>query len=969
MDPHTPQVPLDMDSFFHDCGENTLTLTVNRRLAAHLRTGYNRWQKERGRLVWPGAVILPMGAWLVQAWQAGVESAWEAAPEGPPTPLLLDSFQEQVVWEQIVAQSPLGQNLLHPSGAAALAMDGWSLLHQWRLEIPAEDGPGHTAETAAFARWAGAFQARLAANGWESMARLASRMEGWLTATTPAAGGGISSLGFPFQKVVLAGFDDPSPQDAALARGFAQAGCEVEWLPPPACPSAPVVAGYQDTEGELRAAARWARRLLEQTSKGAPAPRIGVVVNGLSGLRARACRIFEDEFTPPAAMETTQKGGGQNPWVNITAAPPLASAPLAASALEWLSMGKGKEVSMETLNRLLTSPFVGGWVREGAARGLLDGWLRRMGQEGWSLTGLARAARPGEWPSRQRRPPPPCPLLADRLDQFARQIREENRETSPPQWALRFTGWLKTLGWPGDRTLSSTEQQTHEKWKELLGQFSGLELVAPMLGLGQALGLLAQLAQKQTFQPQPNPSPLSHPPVQIMGELEAGGFAFDHLWVAGWHQDAWPPPPNPNPFLPGAVQANAGLPHATPERELAFARAVTGRLLAAAPDVVVSYPQWEGDRPLGASPLVAGLPCSPPGRLPAPDETGWMAGLYGQAGPKPWEDPQAPPVESHRVRGGSELFKDQAACPFKAFAHHRLGARPLETVTLGVASADRGMMVHRVLETLWQNWGDQKTLAALSVAQREAQVAQAVETAVEERLDQTFIPLARRFLELEKPALTSLVGEWLAAELSRPPFRVELLEREQTVLLGGVELNMRVDRADRLLEEAGEDGRAGPGRLFLVDYKTGPAAWSGWFGPRPKDPQLPMYCVTSPEPVAGMAFGLVRRGETGLKGLVDLDGKEPLEGMEKVKRLPGTSWGGEPLGVMEDLRRDWEQVLSRLGEAHRGGDARVDPRKVADSCRYCGLEVLCRLDDVDPSARYSREEDPETDEEDQTFEG
>jgi len=39
----------------------------------------------------------------------------------------------------------------------------------------------------------------------------------------------------------------------------------------------------------------------------------------------------------------------------------------------------------------------------------------------------------------------------------------------------------------------------------------------------------------------------------------------------------------------------------------------------------------------------------------------------------------------------------------------------------------------------------------------------------------------------------------------------------------------------------------------------------------------------------------------------------------------------------------WRQRLSALAEAYLDGDARVDPKTPGATCRYCGLQLLCRI--------------------------
>jgi len=54
------------------------------------------------------------------------------------------------------------------------------------------------------------------------------------------------------------------------------------------------------------------------------------------------------------------------------------------------------------------------------------------------------------------------------------------------------------------------------------------------------------------------------------------------------------------------------------------------------------------------------------------------------------------------ARGGSALFKNQAACPFRAFAAHRLDAYPLDEPVAGLDAAERGSILHAALEFIWR---------------------------------------------------------------------------------------------------------------------------------------------------------------------------------------------------------------------------------------------------------------------------
>ena len=136
------------------------------------------------------------------------------------------------------------------------------------------------------------------------------------------------------------------------------------------------------------------------------------------------------------------------------------------------------------------------------------------------------------------------------------------------------------------------------------------------------------------------------------------------------------------------------------------------RLLASAPDVVLSYPETEGDRALTPSPLVAGGWWLERRKANTIDH--WIASMRASAVFDEIADETGPALVQSDSTGGASLFKDMAACPFRAFAKHRLGARPLEDADLGLSYRDRGTTVHKALELIWRELGSHARLMELS---------------------------------------------------------------------------------------------------------------------------------------------------------------------------------------------------------------------------------------------------------------
>ncbi|HEX8985545.1 MAG TPA: PD-(D/E)XK nuclease family protein, partial [Bryobacteraceae bacterium] len=406
-------------------------------------------------------------------------------------------------------------------------------------------------------------------------------------------------------------------------------------------------------------------------------------------------------------------------------------------------------------------------------------------------------------------------------------------------------------------------------------------------------------------------------PVQILGAFETPGLRFEHLWVAGLDDESWPPAPKPVPFLPASLQRELGLPHASPGRELAFTRSLTARLLASAGDAVVSHATRAGDRVLAASPLIRDIPAGEPA---APLYPLYRDAVRASSQLEEIGDHAAPPVEGSAASGGTRVFRDQASCPFRAFAELRLGAQPLESPAPGLNPMERGNLVHNALESIWRELGSHARLRASGGGELSALIRSSIAGALAKLEARRGDKLPERFAALEAQRLERILNAWLELEKQRSPFIVLETEAERQATAGGVSCKVKVDRIDRLAD----------GREVIVDYKTGIANTRAWTGERPDEPQLPLYAVTHDCPVAAVLFGQIKAGEIGFKGYAETDGIAP---------------GAETRQLAEDLA-EWRRVLDRLGSDFRAGVADVNP-KDANACRRCTLLPLCRFGDVE----------------------
>lgn len=864
-------------------------VTASNGLARRLHHQIARRRLEDGNLAWETPDILPWQAWLRRFHEDG-------GADGPIPETLINSVQSRDLWRLLVEDSEHYPGLLHPGGVARLAAEAWQLLRAWRLdEIP--DSYFLNDDVRAFHGWAQTFREECGSRGWIDPASLESVLEARLRGRSHARTG----------MLVVLGFDTFTPQQDALLAVLRQAGCGVEIAALEGRNRQVRVGGFPDRGAEIHAAASWARTLLDRKDR----PSIGIVSPDLAGARHQIEYGFDDVLLPAALLDAPHDE--ERPYV-ISLGLPLAEYPIIAAALGWLELGGGM-VSVRDIGALLRSPFQAGFNAEAVALAKLDAGLRGHGATHLHAESLLQVAR-------TLNAAKGCAVFLDRLQTLVEENRAMPRIQGAHDWAIAFTRLLQSSGWPGERPLNSREHQCVEAWRDALRQFISLDIFAQRLDYATALATLRRIVTEQSFQPQTGETP-----VQITGIGGAGYMEFDELWVLGMDEDTWPGRAQPNPFLPVRLQRELAMPRASADRELAHARSVTSGVIGSAPSVVISFPRNDGDRPLRPSPVIAAwartadpLEISP---VPRCADRIFAAGMRESI-----TDESGPPLPAGGpVRGGTQVISDQAACPFRSFARHRLNARALDAVDVGISRLDRGRLIHHVMQHLWQSLKDHATLAVKPAEEIRQLVDESVGAAMKSVLRRR-APPTRRFAELEAARLGMIAAQWLALEQQRRRFTVIACEEQRVVELAGLEFHLRIDRIDEV-DDLG---------WIIIDYKTGEASPSAWFGERPDEPQIPLYAIAMNHDVAAVAFAHVRAGRPAFEGLAVEAGLLPgVEVLAESRRA-------REFGNFENLLDHWRGRLAPLAEAFRSGDARVLP-KSPRACRQCDLHGLCRIND------------------------
>ncbi|MBI3042593.1 MAG: PD-(D/E)XK nuclease family protein [Betaproteobacteria bacterium] len=863
-------------------------VTPNRRLAAHLKHEYDARQAGTGASAWPTADVLPFSALVERVYGDALYSSQAAG-----LPILLTPVQELALWENIIRESEAGKSLLAIPEAAALAREAWRLAHAWDL-LPRLGKFPLNEDVKAFQQWA---------QRYETIARRERQTDSARLADVTASRVPLPEVRKP-KSLVHYGFDLVMPQQAAFFRALAAAGCDVAGAGPAPRGGERLRVACVDSTEEIRRAAAWARSRLEANG----AARIGVVVPELAKHRKAIQRVLSAVMEPDYALP-----GRRHPALpfNISLGETLSSYPLVNAAFLALELA-GREIEFERASRLIRSPFLAGADVELTRRARLDASLRERAEPAVTLDRLIALIT---------REDAGCPVLAQRLEALAEFRKARLFGGQPPSaWARAISEALTVVGFPGERGLDSTEFQVLAKWHEVVADFAALDRVLPRTGYADAVSRLRRMAADALFQPE---TPAV--PIQVLGELEATGMEFDHLWVMGLSDETWPRAPRPNPFLPAELQRAAGVPQGSAAGMLELARRLTGEWLACAGEVVLSHPLREDDREFKPSPLIIAVPEQP---LALPQYASYRGAMHDLRRIDHSEDAKAPPLgAAAAVGGGTAVIRDQAACPFRAFARHRVGAEGLETPHAGLDAMERGTLVHRVLA---QAWAQLKTTSALDVmadADLDALLARAAEEAVARIRRERPTVLSGRFAGIERRRLARLAREWLEQEKKRNGFTVLATEDKRRIEIGGLTLNARLDRIDQ----------ADDGRRIVIDYKTGKASPGAMLGDRPDEPQLPLYVVGAEPDAVAVAFALVKAGEMSYAALAR-DGD----------LLPDTKAFSESRyrdrqGSWQEVVSAWRADLARIAAGFVAGEATVDPKRYPNTCRNCDVQPFCRI--------------------------
>lgn len=392
----------------------------------------------------------------------------------------------------------------------------------------------------------------------------------------------------------------------------------------------------------------------------------------------------------------------------------------------------------------------------------------------------------------------------------------------------------------------------------------------------------------------------AHPRITLLGPLEARLMSADRIILGGLNEGAWPPQTTTDAFLNRGMRAEIGLP--SPERRIGQSAHDFIEQLAAPEVLLTRAVKTAGVQTIPSRFWQRLQTVALPERWAQAVDQGhrlvaWARQLDRPAGPAPFRRPAPRPPAAlqptrYSVTEAETLYRD----PYAVFARRILRLDPLEPLDMVLGAADRGTLLHAVLERFAAAWPLKLPVDVegelLAIGSRVFE-----ELRAEPDVESFWWP---RFL-----AMIPEIAAWERARrdgLSR--LGVELRIGHDLALPDGatVRLDARADRVEMTTE----------GKLVILDFKTGAV---------PSRKQID----------AGLAPQLLLEAALAARApFIPADGGPPLGpapalAAAYVEVKPGQPLTARPAAKPEQLAERAEQHLEGFREMVAGFRAGVRP--------------------------------------------
>ncbi|MEC8146927.1 MAG: PD-(D/E)XK nuclease family protein [Pseudomonadota bacterium] len=538
----------------------------------------------------------------------------------------------------------------------------------------------------------------------------------------------------------------------------------------------------------------------------------------------------------------------------------------------------------EHLSYLLTNRNLFGVNKEINSRSIIDAEFRASGIYQMSLEDLLS----------NKKLLHSCPLFIKFLKRFKQFLNQRQGSKKISLWVQLVNDFLQDIDWLSDRASNSLQEKVFQSWSSVCDSLCSLDA----LGAGEIsfYDFSYYLTRKLEV-------------VEIRYAVESSNlFVLDpdqvssvqptHLWLIGMCNGKPRLKNQFSNFLPLEPQIKAMVSGIDPTVDFQLRQKLFDSFLVNKQEIIISYSEYTRGVKNLKSTFIDSEPVIPKSHELTKTEKVLIRSvdyenLYGAR--------SKTGKQSYR---SVSFFADQAACPFKGYAIHRLDSKAIEEPSPGIDKKLQGVLVHDVLANFWADIKSSENLKSKNIDG----LAQIIMINVESvfKKSKNLVNCEAPIIDIEKNRIKKLILNWLEFEKKGEDFKVVGIEKKVNGKVFDSPVSCRLDRLDRLAD----------GSLRVVDYKTGTFIKGDLEPPRINAPQLYLYSI--------------------------------LVGLDKVKSFSVAKVHQKTASVISKIlqandNKSWHEDLVNLNQEINNGFAARIPKKPEATCNFCDQKLFCRI--------------------------